>query len=130
MQVLLLQPASHNLVGLLRDLELNGPAGLPLHDSSSGSHPLVESYIVDPERDEVTSVQLAVDRQIEKGQIPNAMRHLESDPNGPDFFDFESRLGSNQLAPVQSVGAAGIVSDSVLYCSAPETKPPRRTLAV
>ncbi len=104
MQVLLLQWASHNLVSLLHDLELNGPAGLPLHDSGSGPHPPIQGHIVDPERDQVTGAQLAVESEVEQGQIPDAMSDLEPDPNGPDFFDFESRLGSNQLAPVPSVG--------------------------
>jgi hypothetical protein len=54
-QVLLLQPASHSLAGLLSNLELNRPAGLPLHHGGVGSHPPIEGHIVHPERDEVTS---------------------------------------------------------------------------
>ena len=51
LQALLLQPARHSLPGLLRDLELNGPARFPLHDSGSGPHPPIEGHIVDPKRD-------------------------------------------------------------------------------
>src|SRR4051794_7206229 len=54
MQSFLLQPASHSLPGLLCDLELNRPAGLPLHDRGSGPHSAIEGYIIDMKRDEVT----------------------------------------------------------------------------
>ena len=46
-------PDSNSLPRLLRDLELNGSAGLPLNDRSSGSHPPIEGQSisrVDPVR--------------------------------------------------------------------------------
>ena len=53
------------------------------------------------------------------------MRHLEPDPNGPDFLGFQRRLRSNQLATILWCGgSAGMISDNVLHCSAPEAKPP------
>jgi hypothetical protein len=58
MQVLLPNPAPHSLPGLLCDLELNGPARLPLHDRRSGPHPPIEGHIIDPERDQVTGRSL------------------------------------------------------------------------
>jgi len=124
MQDLLLQPAAYRLPGLLCDLELNGSARLPLHDRSSRSHSAIEGYIVDPKRNEVTSSQLAVEGEIEQSQVANALRHLEPDPNGPDLPGFERRFEADQLASVPRCdGAAGMVSDSILHCSAPETKP-------
>ena len=56
--------------------------------------------VVDPERDQVTGAQLAVERQIEKSQIANALRHLEPELNGPDLLCIERRLGSDQRASV------------------------------
>jgi hypothetical protein len=57
------------------------------------------------------------------------MRNLEPDPDGPDLFGFQWRLGSNQLAsvPVGCV-SAGMVSGTALHCSAPKTKPPAMNL--
>lgn len=86
MQVLLLEPEPDSLPGLLGYLKLNGSAGLPLHDSGSGPHPPIEGYIVDPESDQVTGPQLAVEGQVEKGQVPDAVSNLEPDPNGPDLL--------------------------------------------
>ncbi len=100
MQVLLLEPASHSLAGLLGDLELNGSASLPLHDRGSRSHPPIEGHIIDPQRDQVIGAQLAVESEVEQSQIPDAVGNLEPDPNGPDLLSFQRRLGSNQLAPV------------------------------
>ena len=116
-QILLLQPAPHSLAGLLCDLELNRAAGLPLHDRGSGSHPPTERYIVDPERDEVTGSQLAVEGQIEQSQIPGAMSNLEPDPNGPDLFGIQRRLGSNQLARFQGAVVRQVWS-AILSCIA------------
>jgi hypothetical protein len=60
-QVLLLEPAPHSLAGLLCDLKLNVATCLPLHHSSSGAHPSIEGHIIDPERDQITGAQLAVE---------------------------------------------------------------------
>ena len=35
---------------------------------------------------EVAAAQLAVDRQIEQREVPDAFRDLEANPNGPDVF--------------------------------------------
>ena len=49
MRVLLFEPRSHSLPGLLGGLELNRPARLLLHDSGWGSDTPIKGYIVDPE---------------------------------------------------------------------------------
>jgi hypothetical protein len=100
-QVLLLQPATYSLAGLLGDLELNRPARLPLHDSGSGPHPFIEGHIVDPKRDQVTGSQLAVEGKIEQGQITNPLRDLEPDPNGPDLLALRGGLGPISLPRFQ-----------------------------
>jgi hypothetical protein len=61
----LLKRASHSLSGLLCDLELNRSACLPLYHCSAGSHSPIEGRIVDPQRDQVTGAQLAVEEQVE-----------------------------------------------------------------
>jgi hypothetical protein len=116
MQVLFLQPARHSLPGLLCDLELNRPAYLPLHHRRSGPYPTIEGHVVDAECNEVTGSQLAVERQIEQGQIPDTMSNLEPDPNGPDLLRLERRFGSNQLAPVPRCSGSG--RDGQRYCLA------------
>jgi hypothetical protein len=64
MQTLPLQPASHGLAGLLCNLELNGATCLPLQHRGPGPHSPIQGHIIDPERDQVTGAQLAVERQI------------------------------------------------------------------
>jgi hypothetical protein len=68
MQVLLLEPALHSLARVLCDLELNGPARLPLQDSAAGSHPPIEGHIVDLERDQVTGPQLASSARLNRAK--------------------------------------------------------------
>jgi hypothetical protein len=120
--------SAHSLTGLLCKLELNGTACLPLHDRGLGSHSPTEGHIINPESNEVTSSHLAVEGQVEQGQIPDAMSDLEPEPNGPDLFSFERRFGANQLALIpRRRGSAGMVGDLVLHCSAPERSPRNET---
>jgi hypothetical protein len=129
MQVFLLDSAPHSLAGLFRDLEQNGATCLALDHGGAGAHPSIEGYIIDPERNQITGSQLAVERQIEQGQITNPLCDLEPDPNGPDLPSLERRFRSNQLASVPRCGAsARMVGNLVLHCSAPETKPPAMNL--
>ncbi len=85
-QVLLVETASHSLPGLLYNLELNRTGGLSLHDRGSGSPPPIQRHIIDPGRNQVTGAQLAVEREVEQGQITDAMSNPEPTPNGPDLL--------------------------------------------
>jgi hypothetical protein len=42
--------------------------------------------ILDPDGDDVTTSKLAVDRQVEHGEVASAAFDLEFRPNGPDVF--------------------------------------------
>jgi hypothetical protein len=60
------------LAGLLSDFELNGTARLPLADRRSIECVSVRCDIVDHQVHDITSTQLAVDREIEESQVPNS----------------------------------------------------------
>jgi hypothetical protein len=58
-----------------------------------------------PQQHEVTGAKLAIDRQVEESQFPASARHLQTDSNRPNLFEFERCLLANQLALVP--GLAG-----------------------
>src|SRR6202048_2490106 len=79
-------------------------SGMNRHTASSGVHItkpscLLMAYVSD-DRDDVTATQLAVDRQIEHGEVPSAPFDLEFRPNRPDVFGAQRRLCSGHLALV------------------------------
>jgi len=48
--------------------------------------------------DQVAAAQLAVDGEVEEGEVAQPLRQLQADPDGPDLADLERRLGAGQLA--------------------------------
>jgi len=57
-------------------------------------------YIADLQPDKIAAAQLAVDRQVEHGQLSGAVLDLQANPDGPDFLQLEWRLWADQLALV------------------------------
>lgn len=53
-----------------------------------------------PELDEVAAAKLAVDRDVEHGEVADMAVMLEAGPNGPDVFGFEGRLRADDPATV------------------------------
>jgi hypothetical protein len=58
----------------------------------------IRSNVLDLERDDIATSQLAVDGQIEQGQITGSLVDLEFGPDRPDVFLPQWRLGSDQLS--------------------------------
>jgi hypothetical protein len=58
------------------------------------------NHIVDAKRYEITPAQFAVDSEVEQREFPGSPSQLQSNPNGPDFFQFQWRLLAEQLALV------------------------------
>ncbi len=69
------------LTGLLGDLELDRPAGLPLAHCSSVDGKPVWCDILEFEAHYVTTPKLAIDLQIEVGQIPYPPSKLQPRPD-------------------------------------------------
>jgi len=58
------------------------------------------SDILDPDGNDVAATKLAVDCQIEHGEVTNSAFDLELRSNGPDVFRAQRRLYPGQLALV------------------------------
>jgi hypothetical protein len=69
------EPLADSSTGLLGDLELHRPAGLPLNDGRAIANSSASEHVIDPQPDEITAPELTVDRKIEHRKIPSATLH-------------------------------------------------------
>ena len=69
---------------LLRDLELHGALSLLLKNNGPTRNIVAVRDISDAQFYQVACSQLAVDRQIEQGQIADSSLKLQSNSDGPD----------------------------------------------
>src|SRR5215475_15135847 len=88
------------LPGLFGQLELDRPPRLALPDSRALDSVTGWGDILDFERHHVTTAQLAVDREIEHGEVSDATLNHQPRPDGPDVLCPQRGLGSDQLALV------------------------------
>ena len=79
-------------------LETNLPTGLPPTDGSSIDGVAVGSHIIDADRDKVAATQLAVDGEVEQGQVARAAFQLQPGSNGPHMAQPQWRLRAGELA--------------------------------
>jgi hypothetical protein len=56
--------------------------------------------IADAQRDQVAAAQLAVDGEVEEGEVAQLVRQLQANPDRSDLPHFQRRLGAGQLALV------------------------------
>jgi hypothetical protein len=71
---------------LLGDLELNRTARHMLANRRSISVATADADLVDPQRNEIASSKLAVDNQVEHGEITFPLLDLETNPDRPDVL--------------------------------------------
>ena len=66
--------------------------------------------VPDFEADEIAAAQLAVDPEIEYGELAHPALHLETHPKGPDVLGLERCLLSDNLAlvPWLAVNSIGV----------------------
>jgi hypothetical protein len=83
---------------LLREFELDRPAGLFLNDRRAVAQSAADAQIVDLQTDEVAPPQFAVDRQVEHCEVAPARVDLKPGPDIPDFLRFEGTLLTNESA--------------------------------
>jgi hypothetical protein len=79
-------PIADRRPGLLGDLELDRPTGFLLNNSSAVANMPSHAYVVDPEPHKVAAAQLAIDREIEQGEVAAMVFELESDSDRPDLL--------------------------------------------
>ena len=77
---------------LLRQFELDRPAGLLLDDRCAVAQSAADAHIVDLQTDEVAPPQFAVDRQVEHREVPFARLDLKAGPDIQTSFGLRGRF--------------------------------------
>jgi hypothetical protein len=101
-------PASTRNRSIFGQFKSDWPSRLPLSHRCTVRRVSARSDIHDLDRDDVTATELAVDRQIEHGEVPSAAFDLEFGPDRPDVFGSQRRLRPGQLALVQGTRLWGV----------------------
>ena len=105
----LFNPSSDSQPGRLGQLELHRPLRLSLDDHGSGQDLIGVNHVAHPQAHQIAAAQLAVDRQVEHGQVADLMPVLQVESNGPDILWLERWLLADQLAFVPGlVGLIGL----------------------
>src|ERR1700704_4758901 len=97
------------LAGLLAQFKSDWPPGFLLSDRCPIRRVPAGGDILDPDGDDITTAKLAVDRQIEHGEVASAAFDLEFRPDRPDVFGSQRWFcpGQLSLVPRHSLGRAG-----------------------
>src|ERR1700692_3516827 len=95
-----LQIIIDGLAGLFAQFKSDGPPGFLLPDRCAIRRVSTGGDILDPDGDDVTAAKLAVDRQIEHGEVASSAFDLELCPDRPDVLGSQRRLRSRKLALV------------------------------
>src|ERR1700694_1855719 len=91
-------PSRDCIARLLGDLKLHRPLRLLLHDDRAGGDMTALDHIMDAKSDQIAPAQLAVNGEVEQCKFSGSMIQLQSNPDGPDLFQFQWRLLTKQLA--------------------------------
>jgi len=86
------------VAGLLGDFELHRPARLLLDNDAARLHLAAGGDVLHLQSSQVAGAQLAVDREIEEGEIPDALLQFEPSADRPNLFHFERRFLAGQLS--------------------------------
>jgi hypothetical protein len=68
----------------------------------------VHDQLANFQSDEITTPELAVDRQIKQGQVADPPHALEMKAGGPDLLRLEGRFGTDEAALVPGHGGPGM----------------------
>ncbi len=112
----LLYPRFDSGPGRLRQLELDRPLRLSLHDHRTGQNLVAVRDVANTQIDEVATPQFAVDREVEHCQVANLMRALKLNTDCPDVLRLERRLLTDQLAFVPGFPVLSGFHDRLLRC--------------
>lgn len=93
-----LYPRADSGPGGLRQLELDRPLRLSLHDHRTRQNLVAVRDVANTQIDEVATPELAIDRKVEHGQVSNLMRALKLNSDCPDVLRFQRRFLTDQLA--------------------------------
>src|ERR1700731_4882698 len=87
-----LQIIINGLAGLIAQFEPDRPSSFLLPDGSAIRRIPAGGDILDPDGDDVAATKLAVDCEIEHGEVASAALDLKLCPDGPDVFWSQRRL--------------------------------------
>lgn len=93
-------PGRDRSTGVLRDFELNGALRLALDDGDAFADLIADNEVGDPETDEVTAAQLAVDGQVEQREIAQIARKFEASADRPDLLRQQGAFLADEPAAV------------------------------
>ncbi len=88
------------LAGLIGQLKPNRPTGFLLSDRGAIHRIAARGDVLHAYRDDVATAQLAVDRQVEEGQIPLLALDLQLGPDRPHVARAQRWLSTDELALV------------------------------
>ena len=88
----------------------------PLNYHGPGKYPDSKRHFTYSKTDQIASTKLAVDSQIENGEIADGTRILQADAESPDVLRFERRLLADELALIPRVAFLDDFHDSLLGC--------------
>jgi hypothetical protein len=116
LQLPFLNPRCDSGPGGLSQLELYRPLRFPLHDHCSGPNLVAVGDVPNVQIDEIAAPELAVDCEVEHGQVSNLVRILELNPDGPNVLRLQGWLLSNQLALIPGFQVTSRFHDRLLCC--------------
>ncbi len=87
------EPGEQAVAGLLRQLELDRLLSFLLDDGCAVTSGGVHDHLADLQPDQIAAAELAVDGQVEHGQVAEPLLALEMETDGPYLLGLEGRLG-------------------------------------
>src|SRR3989337_9842 len=89
LQIGLGNPCGDRISSILRQLKLHWPLRLSLNNYCPRHHLVAVSNIPDPQIDQVTASQFAVDGQVKHCQVTDTFAELQITTNGPDVLQLQ-----------------------------------------
>jgi hypothetical protein len=95
-----LKPGQQGRASRLEYFELDGSAGLSLHDHRSLADLATANQVTDPNSDQIATSQFAVDRKVKQCPVSQPLFLIEPEADGPDLLLLQRSFASDGLAGV------------------------------
>jgi len=105
-------PGGDRLPGLVGQLELHRLPGLVLQDDGAMGNGAALGDVTDAMVDPVAAAQLAVDGEVEEGEVAQLIGELRADPDGPDLAQLQRRLSLPLFRGVRDAGVSAVLVSS------------------
>jgi hypothetical protein len=123
------QPCQNAIAGLVGQFELHRLLGLPLDDGRAVAGRAVHDQLADHQSDQVAAPELAVDRQVEHGQVAKPLLPLEMKADGPDLLAFERRFRPDEAPFVPGYDQPRMWERNARFLASHSTSPEPREAA-